>query len=83
MNGYRVQLATSNNRQTLMEIKARFIQKYPDTPVYLEYHAPQFKLRAGDFRTRGEADAFLVEARIHFTSAFIVPDKIIVEGVKW
>ena len=83
INGYRIQLASNNSRQDLLTMKAKFIQQFPDQAAYIEYTAPQFKLRVGDFRGRGEADAFLVELRKAFPSGFIVPDKIVVEGVEW
>jgi len=83
INGYRIQLASNNSRQALMDMKAKFLQGYPDMGAYLEYSAPQFKLRVGDFRSRGEAEAFVNELRKVFSSAFVVPDKIIVEGVEW
>ena len=82
-SGYRIQLATNNSRQALMDMKAKFLQQFPDVNAYLEYQAPQFKLRVGDFRNRSEADEFVNEVRIAFSSAFVVPDKIIVQGVEW
>lgn len=83
VSGYRIQLASNNNRKELLNMKAKFIQQFPDQTAYVEYAAPQFKLRVGDFKTRGEADLFLTEARVYFSSAFIVPDKIVIEGVEW
>jgi len=83
INGYRIQLASNNNRKKLLDLKAKFIQKYPDQTPYIEFAAPQFKLRVGDFKTHGEADMLLTEVRINFSSAFIVPDKIMIEGVEW
>ena len=83
VNGYRIQLASNNNRQDLLNMKAKFIQQYTDANAYIQYAAPQFKLRVGDFKTRAAADVFLAEVRIYFPSAFIVPDKIVLEGVEW
>lgn len=83
VNGYRIQLAWNSNRQELLNIKAKFLQEYPDKSAYVEYSAPQFKLRVGDFKTRYEADTFLNDVRRNFASAFIVPDKIVIEGVEW
>ena len=70
-------------RQQLLDLKAKFIQQFSDQSAYIEYSAPQFKLRVGDFKTHGEADLFLSQVRIYFSSAFIVPDKIVIEGVEW
>jgi hypothetical protein len=83
VTGYRIQLASNNSRQELLNIKGRFIQEFPDYTAYIEYSAPQFKLRVGDFKTRNEADRVLEDIRIEFSSAFIVPDKIVIEGVGW
>jgi hypothetical protein len=83
VNGYRIQLASNNSRQQLLDLKAKFIQQYPKRTAYVEYSAPQFKLRVGDFKTHGEADMFLTEVKVYFSSAFIVPDKIVIEGVEW
>ena len=83
VNGFRVQLASNNNRQTLLSTKANFLQQFPAVPAYIEYQPPQFKLRVGDFKTRIDADAFREEIIISFSSAFVVPDKIILEGIDW
>lgn len=83
VNGYRIQLASGSSRQTLMEVKARFLRLYPEMESYLEYHAPQFKLRVGNFIYRQEADRFVEELRKSFSSAFVVPDKILIQGVGW
>ena len=83
ISGYRVQLGSSGNRQVLMDVKAKFLQIYPDVGAYIQYQQPQFKLRVGDFRSRAEADAFLEELLFSFSSGFIVPDKIYVQGIPW
>ena len=83
VNGYRIQLGWNSNRQELLNMKAKFIQEYPDKAAYVEYSPPQFKLRVGDFKTRAKADTFLNDVRKDFSSSFIVPDKIVIEGVEW
>jgi hypothetical protein len=83
ISGYRIQLGSSGNRQVLMDIKAKFLQLYPDVGAYIQYQQPQFKLRVGDFRSRADADAFLEELLFSFSSGFIVPDKIYVQGIPW
>src|SRR5947207_834437 len=82
-SGFRVQLASNNNRQTLLSTKANFLQQFSSVPAYIEYQPPQFKLRVSDFKTRMDADAFREEIIVSFSSAFVVPDKIILEGVDW
>lgn len=47
---------------------------YPDTPTYLSYDAPYYKLKAGNFRTRLEASAFLAQIQNDYPNAFVVRD---------
>ncbi|ASZ09790.1 SPOR domain-containing protein [Chitinophaga pendula] len=53
--GFRVQVITTNKRNEANEVKARVMQLYPDYRTYIDYQAPYFKVRVGDFKTREEA----------------------------
>jgi hypothetical protein len=44
--------------------------------TYIIYNEPNFKVRAGDFRTRLEASKILEQVRSQFSSVFIIPEKI-------
>jgi hypothetical protein len=83
INGFRIQLGANSNRQLLLDIKAQFLQNYPDMGAYITYQQPQFKLRVGDFRTRTEAKELMEELRANFPTLFIVPDKVFVRSVEW
>jgi hypothetical protein len=83
VTGFRIQLGANSNRQVLLDIKAKFLQKYPDVGAYISYQQPQFKLRAGDFATRAEAREFMDELRTTFPSLFIVPEQVFVKSVQW
>lgn len=76
MPGYRIQIYFGNDRNKAQEIRSAFIQLYPETPAYLIYQQPNFKVRTGDFRSRIEAAGFLHKINPHFTNAFIVPDEV-------
>ena len=73
--GYRVQIHLGD-RRTAEETKRLFLQKYPDTPAYLSWLAPNFRLRVGDLRTRLEAEHLLRQLRAEFPGSYIVPDEI-------
>jgi hypothetical protein len=47
-----------------------------DIRTYISYTEPDYKVRAGDFRTRLEAEKLMQELRGKFTSLFIIPGKI-------
>lgn len=75
-HGYRVQFFSGSSRADAYNAQARFSHKYPDLRTYIVYMAPNFKVRAGDFRTRMEANKLLEELRPMFTGLFIISEKI-------
>lgn len=67
--------ASGNHSGAAAEQADEFFQfLYPDTPTYLSYDAPYYKLKAGNFRTRLEASAFLAQIQNDYPNAFVVRD---------
>ncbi|MCO5248225.1 MAG: SPOR domain-containing protein [Chitinophagales bacterium] len=71
-NLYRVQIISTNSREEINEAKAKFASKYPGIPTLMSFNPPNFKLRAGGFSSREDANAFLKEVRKLFPASFIV-----------
>jgi hypothetical protein len=76
VNGYRVQIFTGPNRKDAYNVQAKFQEEFPDIRTYIIYSEPNFKVRAGDFRTRLEAEKMEEELKKWFTGMFIIPEKI-------
>jgi len=79
MEGYRVQIffdSGAESKKRALEAKSDFQMKYPDIPTYLSFSEPFFKIRAGDFRHKVEADGLLHMINTVYPNAFIVRDKI-------
>ncbi len=74
--GYRIQLYFGSERTKATELKLDFTNNFSNTPAYLIYQQPNFKVRVGDFKTRMEAFAFLESIKEFYTTSFIVPDDI-------
>ena len=74
--GYRVQIFFGSSRQAAYNAQAKFNEEYPELRTYVSYSEPNFKVRAGDFRTRLEAQKLVQEIRPMFTSLFIISEKI-------
>lgn len=59
VQGFRVQVFSDNNQQTAkadaFEVEKRIGQSGIESPVYVLYNPPFWKVRLGDFRTREEA----------------------------
>ena len=75
-NGYRVQIFSGWDRKSAYEAQARFQNRYPEMRTYIAYKEPYFKVNAGDFRTRLEAERLMQQLKGSFTSLFIIAEKI-------
>ena len=76
MKGFRVQIHFGPEKAKALEVKTKFNTQNYNTPAYLDYQQPYFKIRVGDFRTKLEAYKFLQEISGSFPGAFIVNDDI-------
>lgn len=82
IKGYRIQIYSGsgqNARSTMQTISQQFLKNFPDfdpAQVYPEYKTPYFKLCVGDFRSRGEANAFYHKIRELYPDSYIVNSKI-------
>ena len=76
MPGYRVQLFFGTDRKKANDIRSGFLQKHSEVSAYVIYQQPNYKVRAGDFRTRLEANRLLQKITLEFPSAFLVKDEI-------
>ncbi|NHA05418.1 SPOR domain-containing protein [Mucilaginibacter sp. HC2] len=74
--GYRVQIFSGSNRKDAYSAQARLQSQYPELRTYIIYNEPNFKVRAGDFRTRLEAQKLMQDLRASFSSLFIISEKI-------
>ena len=78
-SGYRIHIFSEIGNDALKhaeDMKRRFENAFPDIPVYLTYVEPYFRLRAGDFRNRVEAEKCLRRIKPKFKEAFVTADMI-------
>ncbi len=79
LKGYRIHIFMEIGNDALrhaQETKAQFEHAFPDIPIYLTYSEPYFRLRAGDFRNRVEAEKCLRRIKPRFKEAFVTADRI-------
>lgn len=75
ISGYRVQIYNGSKSETLKK-RSEFISTYPKVPIYTLYEAPEYKIQAGDFRTRLEAEKFLKQVQTKLGSGLVVKTNI-------
>jgi hypothetical protein len=77
IQGYRVQVFATSGYDYVTKMKETVEAQFPDEWFYLVYDPPTYKLRAGNFLERYEADRF---ARVHaekgYKDAWVVPERV-------
>ena len=79
IDGYRVQIFMEIGNDALHHadsVKEKFIEQYPDIPIYLIFGQPYYRLRIGDFRTRLEAENMYQQVKKKYRNAFVTADRI-------
>ncbi|MBZ0263158.1 SPOR domain-containing protein [bacterium] len=74
LQGYRIQLGNVSVADEALRVKEAALAIFDS--VYIHYQSPSYKVRAGDFTSRSQADALLDSARVIFPGAWVVPSRV-------
>jgi len=80
--GYRVQVFFTAKKAIALDKKTIFMEKFPDFVAEVDYDDLYFKVLAGAFRSRIQADKLLRLVREEFPGSFIVEDNIPLEQLE-
>ena len=75
LKGYRVQIFLGD-RTKAEETRRSFLVKHPDTPAYLDYLAPNFRVRVGDQRSKLEGEKLKQSLIAEYPGLYVVPCEI-------
>lgn len=79
-NGYRIQLMASSSEETVTAQKKR-IEQSLGVAVYITYDQPYYKVYAGDYTTRRDAEKALEKIKQSgYPDAWIVKSKVFVDN---
>ena len=76
IDGYRIQLIFDSDKSAINSARSSFFSQYPKVDTYVEFNAPNFILKVGDFRTRLEAEKVRASIVEEFPTSFIIKEKI-------
>lgn len=74
VEGWRIQILATTNRQQLETSRQRFQYRYPNIPVTWVHSSPHYKLRAGAFLTKLEALRLKYILERDYTGIYLVKD---------
>jgi len=77
--GYRIQIGIDESKDAMEEL-AEYARSRIDQGVYLEFEAPFYRVRVGDFKTRAEAEKYVkILNNKGFNDSLWVFSKIIIQ----
>lgn len=76
ISGYRIQLIFDSDKAVIDDARAKFLAQFPKVDTYVEFTAPHYFLKVGDFRTQLEAERVKAAIQLQFPTAFIAKEKI-------
>jgi hypothetical protein len=56
VNGYRLMLINTTDREAAMKLRSTLLQQYPEHKLYMTFLAPYIKLKMGNFTDKAEAE---------------------------
>lgn len=76
ISGFRVQLFFDSDKQLVDDMRSKLISLFPTIDTYIVFTAPNFVLKAGDFRTLLEAERMRETLLKEFPTSFVVKELI-------
>lgn len=79
VNGYRLMLLNTTDRNLAMQVRGKLIQQFPDQKVYMIFLSPYIKLKMGNFTDKDAADDLrkqLLASKIVSGNVYVFPEKV-------
>ena len=75
--GYRLMIISTNNRDEAIAAKTKIYTYFPELKAYLWHQSPYYKVKAGNFKDRKDAEAYQRRLNSYFPKGvFIMNDTI-------
>jgi len=75
--GFRLLVVNTNKREEAISAKAKLYQYFPELKSYLLYQSPYFKLKAGNFKERKDAESYQKKLNPFFPSGVFIMNDVI------
>ena len=81
--GFRLMVISTNNRDEALAAKTKIYTYFPELKAYLWYQSPYFRVKAGNFIERKDAESYQQKLNIYFPKGvFVMKDEVEVKAGK-
>ena len=75
--GYRLMIISTNNRDEALAAKTKVYTYFPELKAYLWYQSPYFRVKAGNFKDRKDAESYQRRMNTYFPKGVFIMKDII------
>ena len=79
VDGFTIQIYSGQKREDAMNTKQKIIEDTPELIASLQYIQPKVRVTVGHYFTKLEAQKDLTRLKRYFSTAILVPDKILIK----
>ena len=79
VDGFTIQIYSGQKREDAMNTKQKIIEDTPELVANLQYIQPKFRVTVGHYFTKLEGQKDLSRLKRYFTTAILVPEKILMK----
>ena len=75
--GYRLMIISTSNRDEAIAAKTTVYTHFPELKAYLWHQSPYYKVKAGDFKERKEAEEYQKRLNIYFSKGVYIMNDVV------
>jgi hypothetical protein len=75
--GYRLMIISTTNRDEALAAKTKIYTYFPELKAYLWHQSPYYKLKAGNFKERKEAEDYQKKINIYFPKGVFIMNDVV------
>lgn len=75
--GFRLMIISTNSRDEAIAAKSKVYTYFPELKAYLWYQSPYFRVKAGNFKDRKDAEDYQKRMNVYFPKGVFVMNDII------
>jgi len=75
--GYRLMIISTNNRDEAIAAKTMIYTYFPELKAYLWHQSPYYKVKAGNFKERKDAENYQQKLNVYFPKGVFIMNDIV------
>ena len=75
--GFRLMIISTNKRDEAIAAKTKIYTYFPELKAYLWHQSPYYKVKAGNFKDRNEAEVYQQKLNVYFPKGVFIMNDIV------